>query len=123
LNTKLFPPHTRSPSLLLHRIFAVSLPSSLHEPLDLPPRSLSYSHQFSLVLRSQINPFYMQHLTCGTVFLLCVFLVSQLRHTALHRHPLIQKWSFTCLMESFILVSKLAFSPSLFRQSPVSSAD
>jgi len=55
-----------------------------------------------------------QHVTCGTVFLLpSVFLISQLRHTAPHHHPLIHDWLFTCLMGSFILVSKLASCPGL----------
>jgi len=88
-------------------------PSGFRDSLDLPPWSLPNIHQLSLVSSSQTDPFDMQHLTCETVFLDSVFLIiSQLRHTALHHHPLIQNWLFTCLMASSILVSKLTSSPS-----------
>jgi len=115
LKTMLFPPHTNSSSLLLHSIFAISLPSSLRDPFDLPLRSLSYIHQLSLISRLQTDPIDMQHLTCGTVFrLLSVLLIGQLHHTALHHHPLIYNWLFTRLMGFSILVSKLKPSPRLF---------
>jgi len=78
------PPHA-SCSDLLHITLALSLPSTLCDPLNLPPRSLSYIHQLNLISRSQASPSDIQHRTCGTVFLLpSMFLISQLHHTALH---------------------------------------
>jgi len=53
----------------------------------------------TLVARSQTDPFYTQHLTCGrgTVFPPppSVCLISPLHDTTLNHHPLIQDWLFT----------------------------
>ena len=75
-------------SLPVHITFAISLPSSLHDPLGRRHWSLSCT---SSVSKSLTALFGMRHLTYGTNFLhLFAFLVSRPPQSALlHRHALI----------------------------------
>ena len=117
-NTKLFLPLIRFYSLLVHITFAISLPSSLHDPLSRHHWSLSFTHKFSRVSKSLTTLFGMRHLTYGTNFLhLFAFLVSRPPQSALLHHQaltlLLNRW-LACLTGSCILVLKLTFSPDPF---------
>ena len=89
-NTKLFLPLIRFYSLPVHITFAISLPSSLHDPLGRRHWSLSFTHKLSQVSKSLTSLFGMRHLNYGTNFHhLFVFLVSRPPQSALlHRQAL-----------------------------------
>jgi len=121
-----FPGH--SWSLPVHITFAISLPSSLHDPLGRHHWSLSFTHKLSRLSKSLTALFDMRHLTYGTNFLnLFAFLVSRPPQSALlHCQAptlLLNRW-LACLTGSLILVLKLTFSPDLFpRNLPLSLTD
>ena len=69
-NTKLFLPLIRFYSLPVHITFAISLPSSLPDPLSRRHWSLSFTHKLSRVSKSLTALFGNRHLTYGTNFLL-----------------------------------------------------
>ena len=78
-NTKLYLPLIRFYSLPVHITFAISLPSSLHDPLGHRHWSLSFTHKLSRVSKSLTALFGMRHLTYGTNFLhLFAFLYCQM---------------------------------------------
>ena len=117
-NTKLFLPLIRFYSLPVHITFAISLPSSRHDPLGRRHWSLSFTYKLSRVSKSLTAVFGMQHLTYGTHFLhLFAFVVSRPPQSALlHRQALtlhLNRW-LACLTGSSILVLKLTFSPDPF---------
>ena len=127
-NTKLFLPLIRFYSLQVHITFAISLPSSLHDPLGCRHWSISFTHKLSRVSKSLTALFGMRHLTYGTNFLhLFAFLVSRPpQSTLLHCQAptlLLNRW-LACLTGSSILVLKLTFSPDPFpRNLPLSLTD
>ena len=83
-NTKLFLPLIRFYSLPVHITFAISLPSSLPDPLGCRHWSLSFTHKLSRISKSLTALFGMRHLTYGTNFLLLfAFLVSRPPQSAL----------------------------------------
>ena len=105
-------------SLPVHIAFAISLPSSLHDPLGRRHWWLSFTNKLSRVSKSLTALFGMRHLTYGRNFLhLFAFLVSQPPQSALlHRQALtllLNRW-LACLTGSSILVLKLTFSPNPF---------
>ena len=116
-NAKLFLPLIRFYSLPVHITFAISLPSSLHDPLG-RHWSLSFTHKLSRVSKSVTALFGMRHLTYGTNFLhLFAFLVSRPPQSALlHRQALtlLLNRRLACLTGSSILVLKVTFSPDPF---------
>ena len=68
LNTKSFPLHISSSSLLLHVTCTISSQSSLLDPLDHPHWSLFSNHQLTPVARSQTAPSRMPtDLICCTI--------------------------------------------------------
>ena len=108
--TKLSLPLIRFHSLPVHITFAISLPSSLPDPLGRRHWSLSFTHKLSRVSKSLTAVFGMRHLTYGTNFLhLFAFLVSRPpQSTLLHCQAptlLLNRW-LACLIWSFILVLK-----------------
>ena len=117
LNTKLFPPHISSSSLLLHITCVISSQSSLLNPLNHPHWSLLSNHQSTAVSGSQTALSGMPHLTCGTIFLLLfVFLISSIHHhhpALLHHHTLILDRLMSFLTAFSTLVLKPSFSQSL----------
>ena len=90
LNTKLFLPLitvvTYTYSLPVHITFAISLPSSLHDPLGHRHWSLSFTHKLSRVSKSLTTLFGMWHLTYRTDFLHLFSRPPQ--STLLHRQAL-----------------------------------
>ena len=114
-------------SFPVHITLAISLPSSLHDPLCHHHWSLS-THKLSRVSKSLTTLFGMRHLTCGTNFLhLFAFLVSRPPQNAvLHCQALtlLLNWWLACLTGSSILDLKLTFSPDPFpRNLPLSLTD
>ena len=111
-----------------HITFAISLQSSIHDPLGRRHWSLSFTHKLSRVSKSLTALFGMRHLTYGTNFLhLFAFLVSRPpQSTLLHCQAptlLLSRW-LACLTGSSILVLKLTFSPDPFpRNLPLSLTD
>ena len=111
----------------VHITFAISLPSSLHDPLGRRHWSLSFTHKLSRVSKS-LTAIFGWHLTYETNFLhLFAFLVSRPPQSALlHCQAptlLLNRW-LACVTGSFILVLKLTFSPDPFpRNLPLSLTD
>ena len=105
-------------SLPVHITFAISLPSSLPDPLGRRHCSPSFTHKLSRVSKSLTALFGMRHLTYGTNFLhLFAFLVSQPPQSALlHCQAptlFLNRW-LACLTGSSTLILKLTFSPDPF---------